>query len=652
MGLRNPLILAIMLFAWTATGWAGEIHQAVSDGDLERVAQMLKEDPALVSAQNENQTRDLPLHTAAFHGQVAIAALLLKTGAAVDGGDSDKSTPLDVAALRGQKEMVEMLISRGANVNHRDNNGAYSLSFAAFGGKTEIVQILLAAGADLDYQNPRGITLLHAAASRGLADLYDILVEHGADINAQSTDGETPLHWATARGQTAMVEKLLASGADENARDNYGQTPLMGAAHQGQVETARLLIAGGADVNATDQSGRSALHMTTWSGNTEYAELLLANECDPDLQDESGTTALMSAAFRGHPDLVAALLSNGAKTNLKENRYERTALHAAAAMGYTDITENLLAHGADLEAKDAQGNTPTQLAARYQQQRVLQALLVHGADQQELAGLPANPGVVCKVNGGEAAVWYLGHSAWAVKTQNHLLIFDYWDQGRPSDNPCLGNGHIQPAEIAGLNVAVFASHEHTDHYDPLIFGWRDSIAKIGYYLGCQPADAAEQQYSYIGPREVRDVEGMKIATIESNDSGVGWLVEVDGIQIYHAGDHANRQQDFSGPYKAEIDFLAATGYKPDLAFMPISGCGFGDQEAVKMGVHYALETLQPAVFLPMHSGGNPYRYQEFVNECQKEFPQIEMLAVEGRGDHFFYVGGKISRQASLAESSD
>ena len=40
--------------------------------------------------------------------------------------------------------------------------------------------------------------------------------------------------------------------------------------------------------------------------------------------------------------------------------------------------------------------------------------------------------------------------------------------------------------------------------------------------------------------------------------------------VVAAGDHANRQQDFSGPYQAEIEYLAAAGVKPDLAFMRIS----------------------------------------------------------------------------------
>jgi L-ascorbate metabolism protein UlaG (beta-lactamase superfamily) len=146
----------------------------------------------------------------------------------------------------------------------------------------------------------------------------------------------------------------------------------------------------------------------------------------------------------------------------------------------------------------------------------------------------------------------------------------------------------------------------------------------------------------MGPREVRTIDGVKITTIKSNDPGVGFWVETDGVVIFHAGDHANRWQDFSGPYKEEIDFLAATGKRPDIAFMPISGCNFGDQEAVKMGVCYALETLKPLVFLPMHSGGGEHRYVEFVNEVGPKFPAVQMPAPQARGDRFRYRDGRVS----------
>ena len=61
-----------------------------------------------------------------------------------------------------------------------------------------------------------------------------------------------------------------------------------------------------------------------------------------------------------------------------------------------------------------------------------------------------------------------------------------------------------------------------------------------------------------------------------------------------------------------------------------------------MGVHYALETLKPMVFVPMHSGGNTYRYHEFISDCCDKFPDTEMRAITARGDHFRYRDGRTS----------
>ncbi len=175
---------------------------------------------------------------------------------------------------------------------------------------------------------------------------------------------------------------------------------------------------------------------------------------------------------------------------------------------------------------------------------------------------------------GQAVVWYLGHSGWAVKTQKHLLIFDYWKNAALPDEPGLANGTINPLELRDLDVTVFASHAHSDHYMPEIFTWKKIIPKITYIMGFKAENA--EGYTLLPNREKKELNGLEIIPIESNDSGQGYFIKVDGVTIFHPGDHANRQRDFSGPFKKEIDFLADQGLKADILFAPVSGCGFGD----------------------------------------------------------------------------
>ena len=628
---------------------AGEIHDVIAAGNTDRVVRLIRANPELLLEKDDTTTEDFPLHTAAIHGQLEIARMLLDAGAEVDALDSDASTPLHDAALRGHAEVVALLLERGADVHRRDFNGAYSLSFAVSGGDTTVIRQVVDAGADFYHRARNGFTLLHFAAMRGLEDLTDQILESGEHVDVRTMYGDTPLRWAVVRNQQGMMRKLLAHGADPNARGQDGSTPLMRAAARGNLEVGRSLLAWGADVHSVDNWGRTALFETCWEGHAEFASMLLARGAEFDIADSNDTRPLMFALRFGHGELVTALLEAGAETNFAEPDYGFTPLHMAAIKGYEDVAANLIDHGAELGARNPRGDSPLDLAGRYGHRNLARMLIDRGARGSRQAA-PEGLAAYADLPKKEAVIWFLGHSAWGIKTENHFLIVDYSERGRAPDQAGLCNGYILPAELAGENVMVLASHVHADHYDPRIWGWREQLADVTYVMGFEPevaeGEPALPAHEFIGPRLTRTIDGVKITTIESNDTGVGFVFEVDGVMIYHAGDHANRQRDLSGPYPAEIEWLKEKGMRPDIAFMPISGCGFGDQEAVKIGVHYALEKLNPRVFFPMHNGDYGKRYHEFIDECRADFRSVQMDAPHARGDHFHYSNGNLSAQVT------
>jgi ankyrin repeat protein/L-ascorbate metabolism protein UlaG (beta-lactamase superfamily) len=638
---KTLAISVTVLLAAVLSAHGGEIHQAVADGDAARVRELLRGDPTLAEVPDEaDQFSSLPLHLAARNGHMEIVKLLLDAGTDVDCGDSDESTPLHVAALRRHQDIVAFLLAKGADVNRRDKNGAYGLSFAASGGDSAIVGLILDSGADLNYRGPNGETLYHFACPRGLTELFDLLVERGDDINSATADGMTPLHWAAVRGNVDMVRRMLAAGAAPSPASPTGVTPLIIAAQRGHLEVGRLLLEAGAHPDSGGAGGYTALDGTARHQNLDFVRLLIEHGAGVNLQNERGETPLIQAVKGGDPDILEALLGAGADTEMTEANFGRTALHLASIRGYRDLAEHLVKAGTALDRRDNRGNTAVELAAVYGHGDVVDLLTASGAKPGRLVVSNGSLETQGELAEGEAVIWYLGHSGWGVKTRQHFLVFDYADRDRPPSQPGLCNGRIEPSELADETVTVLATHEHGDHLDSRIFGWKGQISDITYVLGCHTDSAPA--YEYMEGRQTRNINGIDITTIESNDSGVGFLVSVDGVVIYHAGDHANRQRDFSGPYKAEIEFLAARGVRPDVAIMPISGCGFGDQEAVKMGVYYTLEALQPKVFLPMHAGGSEFRYHEFIAESKDKFPRIQMQAPVNRGDHFRYRDGRIS----------
>ena len=237
----------------------------------------------------------------------------------------------------------------------------------------------------------------------------------------------------------------------------------------------------------------------------------------------------------------------------------------------------------------------------------------------------------------EAVIWYLRHSGWVIKTKNHFLIFDYFEfpeRIKPVE-ASLASGYIDPEKIKGQNVCVFVSHGHGDHYHEGMYGWREKIPGIEFVLGFQPP-AAKGKYRYIGPRLEETLDGMKISTIKSTDEGVAFLVEVDGLTIYHSGDHANGHAECSKQYKNEIDYLAQRGLAMDRAFFPITGCGLGDPDSVREGILYAVEKFKPRILFPMHAGDRTFKYKEFADKASGKVGDTVIVCPVNEGDRYIF----------------
>lgn len=123
--------------------YVDDIFLACALGNVEQVAQMLDADLSLLHKHREPRT-GTPLHVAADKGQLEVARLLIKRGAAVNAvTDSGDITPIHDAAFSGRLEMVKFLLAQGADPTARDTEfGAPPLSWARFNGQDEVVAVL------------------------------------------------------------------------------------------------------------------------------------------------------------------------------------------------------------------------------------------------------------------------------------------------------------------------------------------------------------------------------------------------------------------------------------------------------------------------------------------------------------------------------
>lgn len=199
-------------------------------------------------------------------------------------------------------------------------------------------------------------------------------------------------------------------------------------------------------------------------------------------------------------------------------------------------------------------------------------------------------------------IWYLYHSGFAVDTGAHVLIFDYW-----RDTPhggSLEDGVIDPKALRDRDVLVFASHRHGDHYNKAIFQWGREIQSLRIILSDDIPHAPGTLR--IAPNSRLEQPDCIVETLRSTDEGVAFLVELDGLRIYHAGDlnwwHWEGEpdaynRDMAANYHRQIALL---GRNPiNLAFVPVDP-RLGEQYA--WGLDYLMKTANVVCAAPMHFG--------------------------------------------------
>jgi len=241
---------------------------------------------------------------------------------------------------------------------------------------------------------------------------------------------------------------------------------------------------------------------------------------------------------------------------------------------------------------------------------------------------------------GEAVVWFLGRDGFAVKTKTHLLIFDYYTIGDTPTHPSLANGFVNPKEIEGLDVVVFVSHRDPDHYDKVIWQWRKSVKRIQYVLGFEPS-MAQVKYVHLQPGTTGRVGDVEVTTFgPSTDSGEAYLIKVDGLSLYHAGDfeiHAADSKERERVFNA-IDSAATKASSVDLLFFNWRPSTPASQE----GFWYAFDKLHAHAVFPMHlEDGDDPLVKDLINAVPSAERRARIVDKERRGQNFVYSNGKI-----------
>ena len=274
--------------------------EAVIDGDIPTLKQLLAEDPELVRRRSTRVTHFDPhvhgamlLHYLGANGvegyrqrspknAAEVAKVLFEAGADPDalaslyGGQCTtmallvSSTPPERAGV--QVPLVEVLIDHGATLTPKGEGAWVSpVETALVFGKTDAAQALVRRGAPIESVAaaaglgrldevrrllPSASALdrhraLALAAQSGHADVVSVLIDAGEDPNRYNPPGthshSPPLHQAVAAGHLNVVKLLIERGARLDMEDTiHHGTPLGWAEYCGQPEIAAFLRQRGA----------------------------------------------------------------------------------------------------------------------------------------------------------------------------------------------------------------------------------------------------------------------------------------------------------------------------------------------------------------------------------------------------------------------
>ncbi|HEX4067552.1 MAG TPA: ankyrin repeat domain-containing protein [Acidobacteriaceae bacterium] len=198
-----------------------------------------------------------------------------------------------------------------------------------------------------------------------------LALEHGADPNAVTKFGDNALHHAIRRDNSLnIMQALLEHGADPvivNTRDHRSAVAM--AAHRGRGDILTLLEQRGIPLNL---EGGDRLIALCAKGNHPAAQSLAAS--DPDLRQQllaQGGTLLSEFAGTNNVEGLRCLLDLGVNVNALydgdpyyEIPKDSSALHVAAWRAAHAAVDFLIANGAGINAIDAKGRTPLNLAVK------------------------------------------------------------------------------------------------------------------------------------------------------------------------------------------------------------------------------------------------------------------------------------------------
>lgn len=217
-----------------------------------------------------------------------------------------------------------------------------------------------------------------------------------------------------------------------------------------------------------------------------------------------------------------------------------------------------------------------------------------------------------------AKLRYLGHSAFEISSKEIQIYID----------PFLSESPVKASDIKKADY-ILVSHDHHDH-----LGAAQEIAAVtGATVISIPEVSKDLEIKNKLSMNMGSMIELnpkfKVAMVpafHTSEKGnpIGYVIDIDGAVIYHAGDTAIFND------MALIKEL----YRPKIALLPIGGYYvMGPKEAA-----FALTLIEPEVTIPMHYKTFTVLEQDsqrFLQEAKKIAPEVKIVVLKS-GETFEY----------------
>ena len=230
-------------------------------------------------------------------------------------------------------------------------------------------------------------------------------------------------------------------------------------------------------------------------------------------------------------------------------------------------------------------------------------------------------------------IYYIYHSCFVVETKNSFLIFDYY-KSKNNEGDFEFKDLLKSILESEKHVYIFVSHSHNDHYNSEILTWNQKKEGV-YYIFSDDIRVYNniKHFYYVGENQKIKINNATITTFGSTDAGVSFLVNIDNINIFHAGDlnwwkwnddTKSEEEEMENSFKSIIKNIIASNISLDIAFFPVDA---RLEENYLCGGDYFIDMFQPDLFIPMHFGDNYKTVTDFIKSQSAKKINTKILKI-------------------------